>query len=96
MDISKILSHCDHTLLAVDATWEQIKQVCDDGIHFSTASVCIPASYVAKAKEYVGTQTALWGITAGYAPSLASRTGIRPQPSKPLRPPTQSRTARTR
>ena len=54
MDISKILSHCDHTLLAVDATWEQIKQVCDDGIHFSTASVCIPASYVAKAKEYVG------------------------------------------
>lgn len=54
MDISKILSHCDHTLLTVDATWEQIKQVCDDGIHFSTASVCIPASYVAKAKEYVG------------------------------------------
>lgn len=54
MDISKILSHCDHTLLAVDATWEQIKQVCDDSIHFSTASVCIPASYVAKAKEYVG------------------------------------------
>lgn len=54
MDISKILSHCDHTLLAVDATWEQIKQVCDDGIHFSTASVCIPASYVAMAKEYVG------------------------------------------
>lgn len=54
MDISKILSHCDHTLLAVDATWEQIKQVCDDGIRFSTASVCIPASYVAKSKEYVG------------------------------------------
>ena len=54
MDISKILSHCDHTLLAVDATWEQIKQVCDDGIRFSTASVCIPASYVAKANEYVG------------------------------------------
>lgn len=54
MDISKILFHCDHTLLAVDATWEQIKQVCDDGIRFSTASVCIPASYVAKAKEYVG------------------------------------------
>ena len=54
MDISKILSHCDHTLLAVDATWEQIKQVCDDDIRFSTASVCIPASYVAKAKEYVG------------------------------------------
>lgn len=54
MDISKILAHCDHTLLAVDATWEQIKAVCDDGIKYSTASVCIPASYVSKAKAYVG------------------------------------------
>lgn len=53
MEISKILSHCDHTLLAVDATWEQIKQICDDGIKYSTASVCIPASYVKQAKEYV-------------------------------------------
>lgn len=54
MDTSNILKHCDHTLLAVDATWEQIKEVCDDGIKYSTASVCIPASYVADAKKYVG------------------------------------------
>ncbi len=54
MDIKTILSHCDHTLLAVDATWEQIKEICDDGIKYSTASVCIPASYVKQAKEYVG------------------------------------------
>ena len=49
-----ILSRCDHTLLAQTATWEEIKTVCDDGIRFSTASVCIPPSYVKRAKEYVG------------------------------------------
>lgn len=54
MDVSTILKHCDHTLLAVDATWEQIKQICDDGIRHSTASVCIPVSYVSAAKEYTG------------------------------------------
>lgn len=54
MTINEILSKCDHTLLAVDATWEQIKAVCDDGIKFKTASVCIPASFVKRAKSYVG------------------------------------------
>lgn len=54
MDVSTILSHCDHTLLAVDATTEQIKTICDDGIKYKTASVCIPASYVKWAKNYVG------------------------------------------
>ena len=53
MDKNKILSHCDHTLLAVDAKWEDIKQVCDDGMKYKTASVCIPASYVKQASEYV-------------------------------------------
>lgn len=53
MDIGKILSHCDHTLLAVDAKWEDIKQICDDGMKYKTASVCIPASYVKQAAEYV-------------------------------------------
>ena len=53
MDINKILSHCDHTLLAVDAKWEDIKQVCDDGMKYKTASVCIPASYVKQASEYI-------------------------------------------
>ena len=52
MDINKILSHCDHTLLAVDAKWEDIKQICDDGIKYRTASVCIPASFVKQASEY--------------------------------------------
>ncbi len=54
MNIQEILSKCDHTLLAVDATWEQIKAICDDGIKYHTASVCIPASFVSKAKEYAG------------------------------------------
>ena len=52
MDINKILSHCDHTLLAVDAKWEEIRQICDDGIKYKTASVCIPASFVKQASEY--------------------------------------------
>lgn len=70
MEISKILSHCDHTLLSVDATWEQIKQICNDGINYSTASVCIPASYVKQAKEYVGDKLAICtviGFPNGYS-----------------------------
>ncbi|MBQ9849493.1 MAG: deoxyribose-phosphate aldolase [Clostridia bacterium] len=70
MDINKILSHCDHTLLAVDATWEQIRSICDDGMKFSTASVCIPASYVKQAKEYVGDKLAICtviGFPNGYS-----------------------------
>ena len=54
MKLSEILSKCDHTLLAQTATWDDIKAICDDGIKFSTASVCIPAAYVKQAKEYVG------------------------------------------
>ena len=54
MDISEILSRCDHTLLAPTATWPEIQAICDDGMRFSTASVCIPASFVAQAKAYVG------------------------------------------
>ena len=54
MNISEILNKCDHTLLAQGATWEDIKAICDDGIKFSTASVCIPPSFVKQAKEYVG------------------------------------------
>ena len=59
MDISQILAKCDHTLLAQDATWEQIKAICDDGIQYATASVCIPASFVKQAKEYVGKRLAI-------------------------------------
>ncbi|MBE6799392.1 MAG: deoxyribose-phosphate aldolase [Ruminococcaceae bacterium] len=53
MELQKILSRCDHTLLTQSATWEDIKAICDDGIKFSTASVCIPAAYVREAKDYV-------------------------------------------
>ena len=54
MDIKEILGKCDHTLLAPEATWEQIRAICDDGMRYSTASVCIPPSFVARAKDYVG------------------------------------------
>ena len=54
MDKATILSHCDHTLLAVDATWPQIQAVCDDAIKYGTASVCIPPRFVKQAKAYVG------------------------------------------
>lgn len=54
MDIKDILSKVDHTVLAQGATWADIKQCCDDGMKYGTASVCIPASYVKSAKEYVG------------------------------------------
>jgi len=54
MDIREILSTVDHTLLSQSATWDEIKAICDDGIKYGTASVCIPASYVRRAKDYVG------------------------------------------
>ena len=53
-DNGLILSACDHTLLLQGATWEQIRAICDDGIKYGTASVCIPPCYVKPAKEYVG------------------------------------------
>ena len=54
MDKSEILKYVDHTLLKQNATWEDIKVICDDGIRYNVASVCIPASFVKQAKEYVG------------------------------------------
>lgn len=54
MNIKDILSKCDHTILSQTATWEEVKTICDDGIKYQTASVCIPPYYVKKAKEYVG------------------------------------------
>ena len=54
MEIEKILSACDHTLLLQDATFDQIKALCDDAIKYNTASVCIPPCYVKDAKAYVG------------------------------------------
>ena len=51
MNIEKILSMVDHTLLKQESTWEQIKSLCDDAIKYNTASVCIPPSFVKQAKE---------------------------------------------
>ena len=59
MELKEILSKCDHTLLAQTATWEEIKAICDDGMKYRTASVCIPASYVKQAKDYVGDKLAV-------------------------------------
>lgn len=53
MEINEILSKVDHTLLKQEATWEEIKAICDDGMLYNTASVCIPPSYVRKAVEYI-------------------------------------------
>ena len=53
MDVKDILSRCDHTLLAQGATWAEIRALCDDGVRYGCASVCIPASYVARAAEYL-------------------------------------------
>ena len=69
MDVKNILSKCDHTLLSQTATWEQIKKICDDGMKYQTASVCIPPCYVSQAKKYVGNKLAICtviGFPNGY------------------------------
>ena len=70
MELKNILAVCDHTLLSVTAKWEEIRAICDDGIKFGTASVCIPPSYVKRAKEYVGDKLAICtviGFPNGYS-----------------------------
>lgn len=53
MDIKEILAAVDHTLLTQTATWEEIRAICDDGMRYGCASVCIPSGYVRQAAEYV-------------------------------------------
>ena len=70
MDIKDILSKVDHTLLSQSATWQEIMAICDDGMKYQTASVCIPASYVKMAKEYVGDKLSICtviGFPNGYS-----------------------------
>ena len=70
MELKTILSACDHTLLNPAATWEQIRQICDDGMRYQTASVCISASFVKRAKDYVKDRLAICtviGFPNGYA-----------------------------
>lgn len=69
MELQNILSRCDHTLLSQSSTWAQIKAICDDGIRYGTASVCIPPCFVKQAKEYVGEKLAICtviGFPNGY------------------------------
>ena len=70
MNTCDILSHVDHTLLAPDSTWEQIRTVMDDGIRFGTASVCIPADFVARAAQYAAGRVPICtviGFPTGYS-----------------------------
>lgn len=53
MENKEILCHVDHTLLTQTATWEEIRQICEDGVKYQVASVCIPPSYVKQASEYL-------------------------------------------
>ena len=74
MDIKEMLSKVDHTLLSPSATWEEIKSICDDGVKFGTASVCIPASYVKRAKGYVKSGVKICtviGFPCGYSTTEA-------------------------
>ena len=70
MELENILNHVDHTLLKQQSTWEQIKAICDDGMKYVTASVCIPASFVKQAKEYAQDKLAICtviGFPNGYS-----------------------------
>ena len=74
MNLQDILAKCDHTLLGQTATWNDIRAICDDGMKYHTASVCIPASFVRQAKEYVGDKLAICtviGFPNGYATTAA-------------------------
>lgn len=73
MDRENLFQAVDHTLLAQTATWEEIRQICDDALAYHTASVCIPPSYVKRAAEYLA---GAWPC----ARSSDSPTGIRPRP----------------
>lgn len=69
MDQNEILTHVDHTLLLQTATWEEIRQICDDAIEYHTASICIPPSYVKQASDYVQDKMAVCtviGFPNGY------------------------------
>ena len=74
MDISEILTKCDHTLLRVDCRSEEIRTLCDQAIRYNCASVCIPPCHVAGAKRYVGDKLAICtviGFPNGYMTTAA-------------------------
>lgn len=74
MELAEILHKCDHTLLSQTATWAEIRALCDDGMKYHCASVCIPAAYVREAKAYVGGKLPICtviGFPNGYATTAA-------------------------
>lgn len=74
MELKDILSKVDHTLLSQTATWEEIRAICDDGIRYGCASVCIPASYVRQAAEYAANRVPVCtviGFPNGYSTTAA-------------------------
>lgn len=74
MKTKEVLRHVDHTLLTQTATWAEIRQICDDAVKYGTASACIPPSYVAQAKEYVGDRLVICtviGFPNGYMTTAA-------------------------
>lgn len=74
MELEKILAACDHTLLTQTATWPEIQAICDDGMKYHTASVCIPACFVKQAKDYVDGKLPICtviGFPNGYATTAA-------------------------
>lgn len=75
MELSEILGKCDHTLLRPDATWEQVKQVCDEGAYYHVASVCISPCHVAAASAYLGGRLPVCTVV-GF-PSGASSTVVK-------------------
>ena len=73
MDIKRILAAADHTLLAQTATWDEIRQICDDGVAYGCASVCIPPSYVKQAADYLGDKLPVCtviGFPNGYSTTM--------------------------
>ena len=72
MEISEILKKCDHTLLRVDCTSEEIRAICDQGMKYQCASVCIPPAHVAGARRYAGDRLKICtviGFPNGYSTS---------------------------
>ena len=70
MEKRTIFQAVDHTLLTPEATWEEIRRTCDEGVKYGTASVCIPPSFVKRAKDYLGDRKAVCtviGFPNGYS-----------------------------
>ena len=87
--MKEILMRVDHTLLRQTATWEEIRKICEEGIAFQTASVCIPPCYVKQAKEFVGERLPICTV-------IGFQTETVPQPSRYLRQRTPFEMERTR